>query len=188
MSRLSRLSPAAIKAMFSSETDEQLIMLLTIYDPNGSSDPAAATTPIRLSDNYTKRITTITTDNSTITTDSEVIYGVTSRTKDFLFLPMTLNLPNDQGTGLGDCSISLNFVSPETITLIRDHLRIRTKVLIELVVSSNLDSVEATFTDFYITSATYNAESVNLNLSMISYNTEPFPSFNFTPNYFPGLF
>ena len=127
MSRLSRLSPAAIKAMFSSETDEQLIMLLTIYDPNGSSDPAAPTVPIRLSDNYTKRITSVTTDNSVITTDDEVIYGVTSRSKDFIFLPMTLNLPTDQQTGLGDCSISLNFVSPETIILIRDHYELELK-------------------------------------------------------------
>jgi hypothetical protein len=180
MSRLSRLSPAAIKAMFSSETDEQLIMLLTIYDPNGSTDPAAATTPIRLSDNYTQRLSA--------TTDDEVVYGVVSRSNEYVFIPMSFNLPNEQETGLGDCSITLNFVTPETISVIRDHLRMRTKVLIELVVSSNLDHVEAVLQDYYITTATYNAESVNLNLSMVSYNTEPFPSFSFTPSYFPGLF
>jgi hypothetical protein len=180
MSRLSRLSPAAIKAMFSSETDEQLIMLLTIFDPNGSTDPLAATTPIRLSDNYTQRLSS--------TTDDEVIYGVVSNSLEYVFIPMTLSLPNEQETGLGDCSISLNFVTPEMITVIRDHLRIRTKVLIQLVVSSNLNYIEATLQDYYITSATYNAESVNLTLSMVSYNTEPFPSFSFTPSYFPGLF
>ena len=180
MSRLGRLSPAAIKAMFSSETDEQLIMLLTIYDPNGSTDPAAATTPIRLSDNYTQRLSS--------TTDDEVVYGVVSNSTEYVYIPMTLNLPNDQETGPGDCSITLNFVTPETITVIRDHLRVRTKVLIELVISSNLNYVEATLQDYYITSATYNAESVTLSLGMISYNTEPFPSFSFTPSYFPGLF
>jgi hypothetical protein len=180
MSRLSNLSPAAIKAMFSSETDEQLIMLLTIYDPNGSTNPEAATTPIRLSDNYTQRLSS--------TTDDEVIYGVISRTNDYVFLPMTLNLPNEHDSGLGDCSISLNFVTPEMITIIRTHLKSRTKVLIELVISSSPNYVEASLQDYYITSATYNAESVNLNLSMVSYNTEPFPSFSFTPSYFPGLF
>jgi hypothetical protein len=180
MSRLSRLSPQAIKAMFSSETDEQLIMLLTIYDPNGSTDPAATTTPIRLTDNYTQRLSS--------TTDDEVVYGVVSNSQEYVFIPMTLNLPNEQETGLGDCSITLNFVTPETITVIRDHLRIRTKVLIQLVVSSNLNYVEATLQDYYITAASYNAESVNLTLSMVSYNTEPFPSFSFTPSYFPGLF
>ena len=180
MSRLSRLSPAAIKAMFSSETDEQLIMLLTIYDPNGSTDPAATTSPIRLSDNYTQRLSS--------TTDDEVVYGVTSRTNEYVFIPMTLNLPNEQETGLGDCTITLNFVTPEMITIIRSHLRVRTKVLIELVVSSNIDYVEASLQDYYITTASYNAENVTLNLSMVSYNTEPFPSFSFTPSYFPGLF
>lgn len=180
MSRLSRLSPAAIKAMFSSETDEQLIMLLTIYDPNGSTDPTATTTPIRLSDNYTQRLSS--------TSDDEVVYGVVSRSNEHVFIPMTFNLPNEQETGLGDCSITLNFVTPEMITIIRNHLRMRTKVLIELVVSSNLDHVEAVLQDYYITTASYNAESVSLNLSMVSYNTEPFPSFSFTPSYFPGLF
>jgi len=180
MSRLSRLSPAAIKAMFSSETDEQLIMLLTIFDPNGSTNPAASTTSIRLSDNYTQRLSS--------TTDDEVIYGVVSNSLEYVFLPMTLNLPNEQETGLGDCTITLNFVTPETITVIRDHLRIRTKVLIQLVVSSNLNYIEATLQDYYITSATYNAETVTLNLGMVNYNTEPFPSFSFTPSYFPGLF
>jgi hypothetical protein len=180
MSRLSRLSPQAIKAMFSSETDEQLIMLLTIYDPNGNTSPTAPTTPIRLSDNYTQRLSS--------TTDDEVVYGVVSRSNEYVFLPMTLNLPNENDSGMGDCSISLNFVTPETITVIRSHLMSRTKVLIELVVSSNLDYVEATLQNFYITTASYNAESVTLNLSMVNYNTEPFPSFSFTPNYFPGLF
>lgn len=180
MSRLSRLSPAAIKAMFSSETDEQLIMLLTVYDPNGSTDPAATTTPVRLSDNYTQRLSS--------TTDEEVAYGVVSRTNEYLFVPMTLNLPSEQDSGPGDCTITLNFVTPEMITIIRDHLRVRTKVLIELVISSNLNYVEATLQDYYITSASYNAESVTLNLGMVSYNTEPFPSFSFTPSYFPGLF
>ena len=182
MSRLSRLSPAAIKAMFSSETDEQLIMLLTVYDPNGSYDTATTTTttPIRLTDNYTQRLST--------TTDDEVIYGVVSNSNEYMFIPMTLNLPNDQETGPGDCTITLNFVTPEIITIIRDHLRVRTKVLIELVVSSNLNYIEASLQDYYITSATYNAETVTLSLGMVSYNTEPFPSFSFTPSYFPGLF
>lgn len=180
MSRLSRLSPAAIKAMFSSETEDQLIMLLTVYDPNGSYDPAATTTRIRLSDNYTQRLST--------TTDDEVIYGVVSNSNEYMFIPMTLNLPNEQDSGPGDCSITLNFVTPEIIAVIRDHLRIRTKVLIELVLSSNLNYIEASLQDYYITSATYNAESVVLNLGMVSYNTEPFPTFSFTPSYFPGLF
>jgi hypothetical protein len=188
MSRLNTLSEAAIKAMFSSETDEQLIMLLTIFDPVGSTDPNASTVPIRLADNYTKRITATTADNSIVTTDDDIIYGVTSRSKDFVFVPMNLNLPGEQETGVGECSITFNYVTPEAIQLIRTHLFSRTKVLIELVLSGNTDYVEASFAEFYIVNASYNAESISLSLNMVSYNKEPFPSFNFTPNYFPGLF
>lgn len=180
MSRLNTLSSAAIRAMFSSETDQQLIMLLTIYDPNGSTDPAAPTTPVRLSDNFTGRLSS--------TTDEEVVYGVTSRSNEYVFLPMQLNLPAEQDTGVGECSITFNYVTPEAIEIIRTHLFSQTKVLIELVLSGTPDHVEASFSGFYITNVTYNAETINLSLSMVSYNKEPFPCFNFTPSYFPGLF
>jgi len=176
MSRLSTLSPSAVKAMFSSETDEALIMLLTIYDPTQTEEYA-----VRLADNFTGRL-------ESLTTDQEIVYGVTSRTKEFAFLPMQITLPNEQDTGVGQCSIVLNYASPDAITLIRSHLTGPTKVLLELVLSGSPDTVEASFPGFYITSATYNAEAITLELSMISLSKEPFPSYNFTPGYFPGLF
>jgi hypothetical protein len=180
MSRINTLSSAAIKAMFSSETDQQLIMLFTIYDPNGSTDPAATTTAVRFADGYTGRLSS--------TTDTEVIYGVSSRSNEYVFLPMELNLPAEQETGVGECSITFKYVTPEAIELIRTHLFSQTKVLIELVLSGTPNYVEASFSGFYITNVTYNSETINLSLSMVSYNKEPFPSFNFTPSYFPGLF
>ena len=63
MSRLNSLSTAAIKAMYSSETEESLIMLLTISDP----DPAL--TPLRLADGFTGRL-------EALTTDQDIIYGL----------------------------------------------------------------------------------------------------------------
>lgn len=189
MSRISSLSNAAIKAMFSSETEETLIMLLTIYDPD-TDEPA-----IRLCDNFNKRLS--------ITNTEEVYYGVTSRGNDYLFLPMTISLPSDQEAGADKCSITLNYVTPEAIELVRTQLTGPTKILIELVMtktpitndsqsqtaeSPDLNDIEASFPSFYITSVTYNAESISFELSMISYNREPFPAYNFVPSYFPGLF
>jgi hypothetical protein len=72
MSRLNSLSQSAIRAMFASETPEALILLITITNP---ADP---TTPVRLADGYTNRIDSLTTDN-------EVIYGVTSNSKNYIF-------------------------------------------------------------------------------------------------------
>jgi hypothetical protein len=118
-----------------------------------------------------------------------------------MFLPMNISLPSDQEAGADKCSITLNYVTPEAIQLIRTQLTAPTKILIELVMtktpsyndgqtveSPDLDNIEASFPSFYITSATYSAESISFELNMISYNREPFPAYNFVPSYFPGLF
>ena len=176
MSRLSTLSAAAIRAMFSSETDENLIMLLTIYDPDAPSTPI-----FRLADGYVGRL-------ENLTTDDEVVYGVASRGNDYVFLPMQVELPGEQDTGVGQCRISLQYVTREAIELVRVQLTQPTRVKIELVLSSTPDAVEASFPDFYITSATYNSDTVSFDLTMINLAREPFPCYNFIPTYFPGLF
>lgn len=175
MSRLTKLSPAAIKAMFSSETDEQLITLLTIQNPSQPN------TPIRLADSYIQRLTSL-------TTDDEVVYGITSRGNDYLFLPLEITLPSEEDAGVGRCNIVLNYVTTEAIQLIRQHLTNPTQVNLELILASNPNYVEANFPGFYITNVNYNASQITLTLDMIDYTREPFPCYNFTPNYFPGLF
>lgn len=176
MSRISTLSASAIKAMFSSETDENIIMLLTIYNPTDDSQVS-----FRLADSYTQRI-------ESLTTDTEVIYGVPSRGEDFIFLPMSISLPTEQDTGVGICKLSLQYVTREIIELIRTELTKPTRVQLELVLSGSPDTVEAIFPGFYITGATYNADSINFDLTMINLAREPFPCYNFIPMYFPGLF
>lgn len=196
MSRINSLSVAAIKAMFSSETEENIIMLLTIHDP----DPTGSDYPIRLADSFTGRLTGsiaswIQQEKDTkegYTTDAEVIYGVTrtvnSQTQEFIFIPMVINLPPEQETGVGTMSITINYVTPQGIKLIREYLTQPTKVTIELALASSPSTTEAEFSNFWITGATYNAQSINLQLDMISFTREPFPNFNFVPSYFPGLF
>lgn len=126
------------------------------------------------------------------TTEAEVIYGVTriinDQVQEFVYLPMQINLPPEQETGVGTMSISINYVTPQAITLIRKYLTQPTKVTIDLIFGNNPNNIEASFSNFWITSATYNAQSITLQLDMISFSREPFPSFSFTPSYFPGLF
>jgi hypothetical protein len=62
------------------------------------------------------------------------------------------------------------------------------KVKLELIVSSTPDVVEASFSSFYITNFSYTADRVNIEMSMVGYEREPFPQYSFTPAYFPGLF
>ena len=175
MSRLNSLSQSAVRAMFASETPEAVILLVTI------TNPATPTTPIRLADGYTGRL-------ASLTTDAEIIYGVTSNSKDYLFLPMQIALPGEEEAGAAQCSLILNFVTPEAIELIRTHLTSPVSVQIDLVLASSPNTVEATFTGFKITNVTYNADQITFNLNMVSLSREPFPCFTFTPANFPGLF
>jgi len=175
MSRLSTLSSNAIRAMYSSETQEAICMLVTIYDPQTN------TPVLRLADSFSGRLTSL-------TTETEIVYGITSRSNNYVFLPMQITLPTEQDTGIGQCSIILNYTSPEAIQLVRTQITKPTKVLLELVLVSSPDTIEASFSDFYITSVTYNADQITFSLDMINLNREPFPCFNFTPGYFPGLF
>lgn len=186
MSRLSTLTASAIKAMFSSETDERLIMLITIYEPGNPASPA-----IRLADGFTQRLVNNNVGDilgQPVTTDDEVIYGVVSRSHNYVFMPMQVNIPGEPETGVSNCSLVLNYVTPEAIELIRTQLNGPAKVNIELILSGSTNSVEATFPGFYITSITYNAESITFDLTLIDYAREPFPCYNFIPSYFPGLF
>jgi hypothetical protein len=101
---------------------------------------------------------------------------------------MTLQLPAEQDTGVGTCSLTLQYVTRETIELIRTELTKPVRVGIELVLSGTPSTVEASFPGFYITSATYSAETVTFDLTMVNLAREPFPCYNFIPSYFPGLF
>jgi hypothetical protein len=178
MSRLTSLSPNAVQAMFSTETQQQLVMLISIYDP---ADLTGNTITLRLADTFTNRL-------ASLTTDSEIVYGVTSRSHDYIFLPLQITLPTESDTGTGGYSININYTSPDIIQLIRTQLTKPTKVLLELVLGASPNTVEASFSDFYITSVNYTQQQITLNLEMISLTREPFPCFNFTPGYFPGLF
>lgn len=167
------MSPEAIRAIFSPEADSDLLFLLTVYSPDNPETVVA-----RICDGFTKRISE---------TANEVIYGVTSRSQDFIFLPMEISLPTEEEAQAPRCSIVMRDVTKYIIPIVRTIVG-PPKVKMELVLSKTPDTVEATFTGFYISSFSYNADSVTADLSMVDYEREPFPMHSFTPAYFPGMF
>ena len=173
MSRLTTMSPEAIRAVFSPEADSDLLFLLTVYSPDNPDLVVA-----RICDGFTKRISE---------TANEVVYGVTSNGQDFTFLPMEISLPTEEEAQAPRCSIVMKDVTKYIIPIVRTIVG-PPKVKMELVLSKTPDTVEATFTGFYISSFSYNADSVTADLSMVDYEREPFPMHSFTPAYFPGMF
>lgn len=173
MSRLTSMSPNALKAVFSPDSDDDLIILLTIYNPLNESDVIA-----RLADGFTKRISE---------TADEVLYGVTSNGFDYTFLPMQISLPSEDEAQAPRCSIVMHDVTRHLTPIIRT-ITAPPRIKLELVLAKTPDVVEVSFSDFYINNFTYNADSVNADLAMIDYEREPFPMHSFTPRYFPGMF
>lgn len=173
MSRLTSMSAAAIRSVFSPEADADLFMLLTIYDPTDG-----VTVVARLSDGFTQRISE---------TADDVVYGVVSRSNNYIFLPMEITLPTEQEAQAPSCSITLHDVTRYIMPIIRT-LNGPPSVKLELVLSTTPDTVEASFSEFYLTGITYNADSVSASLQMIDYSREGMPKDSFTPALFPGMF
>ena len=174
MSRLTSLSQNALIAFFQPESASSLAMLLTITDYNSGAVLA------RLTDSYTKRITETTTD---------VVYGITggAANADYIFLPMEIALPSEDDNTAPKTSVIMHDVTRYITPIIR-ALSNPPKVTIELVLTTTPTVVEASFSGFYITNIIYNADTVTAELTMTDYSVEPFPAYNFTPKYFPGLF
>lgn len=171
MSRLATLSSAALAAMFSSDADDSLIALLTF-----SGDGIA--TPKRIANGYTGRLSE---------TADEVVYGVTSRSNEFIYLPLEITLPDEAQGQSPECSLTLHDVTRYLIPTIRS-LSAPPDVLVELVLSSTPDTVEMSFTGFSLTNISYNRDAITGRLSIESTAVEPFPQHTFTPSCFPGLF
>lgn len=193
MSRLATLSPAAIKAMFSTESNDTLITLITIYDP---TDPDGTDIAARICDNYLQRLETASiigltgfpaNSQSVVTDANDLVYGVVSRGDNFIFMPVEISLPSEEDNSAPKCSLVIKDVTRYLTPVIRD-IQAPPKILIELVLTSTPSVVEASFTGFYISNISYNAESVTCELTMTDYAVEPFPCFTFTPQYFPGIF
>jgi hypothetical protein len=172
MSRLGSLSPAALQAMFSPDASDTLAVLLTISGPG--------MTTVRLTDNYTQRITSL-------TTDDEVVYGIRSRSQDYIFIPFSITLPTEETEAAPRCQITINDVTRYLIPTIRNATT-ALSVNIELVLTATPDVVEASFGGFLMSGISYNANTITADLNVESLAIEPFPAHTFTPSYFPGLF
>ena len=171
MSRLATMSPAALRALFSPNADDTLVTLLTITGPGLSET-------IRLADNFDQRLSK---------TDEDILYGIVSRSEQYMFLPMEVVLPSDEEAAAPRASIVLHDVTRILIPEIR-ALTEALEVTLELVLKSSPDTVEASFPGFFMSQVPYNADSITVQLDVESLAMEPFPAHTFTPAYFPGLF
>lgn len=179
MSRLSKLSPETIKALLSVETDANLMCLLTFYDPNTNAVLARVSDSVQYdAEGVGYRISE---------TESDIIYGVSSRGNNYTFLPLQITLPSEQEGAVPRFTVTIHDVTRIMMPIVRSF-NSAPSVLLELVLSKTPDIIEASFPGFKMSSISYNQSTITAELTIESLALEPFPQHSFTPAYFPGLF
>lgn len=157
------------KALFSQESGEVPIFLLTITHPSLVS-------PIYLSTDPTSRFQ-----------DSPPAYRTVSRAIPFLYAGIEITIPDEQDKTPPASKLTIANVTRDIIPLARS-VSTPPSVKIEAVLASALDAVEMTWPALDMSNLTYDANQLVFDLTMDALASEPFPAGTFSPAYFSGLF
>ena len=146
-------------AVFGQETDEAFLVLLKI-------DHADLSEPIRVS--------------------SDGINTV-SNGETFVAYPFELSLPSNPETGISQAQLTIDNVSQDIITSIRNIIA-PPSITIQVVLASDPDTIEVEFSGFELQNVQYDALVISGTLTIESFMSEPYPGGSFLPSTFPGLF
>jgi len=153
------LSLTAKQALNASETAEAFLILLTI-------DHADLTQPIRVSSDGV---------------------DTTSQSNTFVAFPFDLTLPDDMDNQAPRARLTIDNIDRQIVQAIRD-IGGAPSVKIEIVRAADPDTIEASFPDFKLENVSYDAMTVQGELTLEDFTAEPFPARVFSPADFPGLF
>lgn len=165
------LSTEFLRGAFAQETGICPVFLLTITHPMLSE-------PILVSSDPTERIRE---------TASDVVYGTRSLGKDFIFFPFTLVLPEEGDEAPGPMKLDLCNVRREIVATLRT-IKGPPTINADIVLSDSPDLIEATWPEYLLTNAVYDASIISGTLTQETQVREPLPAGAFTPGYFPALF
>jgi len=175
------LSARAMRAFFSPDCEENVITLLKIYGANMAE-------PIYLADGYTKRL-------DALTTDDEVVYGVTSQGIDHIFIPFSFTMPNDEEAAGPRSELTIHNATQLITPLIRSldsPPTVRIQVVLQGTSAATNDATvslpEISIDGMTLNGISYTRDAVTGYLSVESLAAEPFPCHSMTPSHCPGLF
>jgi hypothetical protein len=158
------------KAVNRQESDEVLVILITFeHDDLDES--------IRIS-----------TDNA----DEFEVLGVSTRGTisngaNFVYTPITIELPTDSEGIITQAQISMENISREIINLIRGLSESPT-ITMQVVRAEDPDVIEAEFSGFELVDFSADALILSGTLTLDNFLSEPYPGGSMLPSNFPGLF
>jgi hypothetical protein len=163
------LSAISRAAMAKEESPETYIALFEIT-PHGSS------TVHRFASMYTERLSE---------TDDGEIYGVVSNGEEYIYIGIQAELPNDIAeTATGRLSMPY---SDEAVELLRG-LGQAPRVDIKLVLYSDPDTVEVSYSRFWLGRAGGDGTNITADISRKRMDQEGWPQHRYTPSIAPGMF
>jgi hypothetical protein len=147
------------RAVFSQETDETVVELLTL-------EHDLLPTPIRLARYYT---------------------NISSRSNTYTGCQFDLVWPQDKENEPPQATLQYQNISRDLIAAIRT-LRTPMTATIEAVLASSPDVVEVSYSGMNVVANSYNVNVVEFTLSFERFTQEGFPGKTFGPANFPGIF
>ena len=120
-------------------------------------------------------------------TNLEKVYGTTSDSKEYVFLPVRIKLPDDTDEGPGEMQLEFDNIHRAYTEAIRDVFTPVT-CQIDLVMDNALDTIDASWPEFKLTNINYDATIITGTLKLETLESEPYPAGSFVPSYFSGLF
>lgn len=149
-----------LQAAFAQQTGEAPIVLVTIEHDDLDA-------PIRVT-NY----------DVDVVSDSET----------FVAYPFELALPTEPEEGAPRATITIDNVHRDIVEAIRNASGAAPKVTLAVVLASSPDEIEASFPGFDLKNVSYDALTIEGELTLDSLAGERYPAGRFRPGAFPGLF
>jgi hypothetical protein len=150
------------EAVFAQETGEAFIILITI-DHDDLADP------IRVCSNAT-----------------DVVLARNGG-ETYIAYPFEFSLPDDTDERISAGTITIDNVSTDIAKGIR-ALIVPPTVTIEIVLASDVNTIEASFDNFELIDVQYDSMTIQGNISIQNFMNEPYPGGIMGPANFPGIF
>lgn len=115
------------------------------------------------------------------------VRGVLSNGIEYLYLPFSLILPSQDPSGTSKCEISVDNVDRRIIEAVRSASS-KVSVAMQVVLSSDPDSVEISYEDFELGQVGYDAFTISGQISVEYFDLEPFPYARYNPADYSGIF
>lgn len=113
---------------------------------------------------------------------------VTYNGNTFTAFPFQPELPLDQNGQISEVRIAIDNVSRLLVDDLRSEVEPMSVSMLVLNMSTSPPSLEASFVDYQMVDAQYDALTVQGRLSLENFLGEPFPTTAMTPGFYPDLF